>query len=137
MNLLYCLIVLVSGFIVSAKSDKPNQETDSGNKGFCSLSECVDFRDRLDTLEDIVQKIVTVLSSQTNPVFVPISQMLEKDPTVKLILSRSQQIPGNVTLNSTIEIDTQPPNGKNCNRSRKLNNFVRIQLLCCTDCREH
>lgn len=121
MNLFYCCLFLSNILIVLAKPDRKNKQKNSDEvPAFCSSPECLYFKGRLDTLEAVVQKMASFLSSQNSPIFAPISRMLELDPTVKLILSRSTTVPPNstisatdgVTSNNTIELDAHPAEGK-------------------------
>ena len=72
----------------------------------CSLANCQQLQDRLDTLEAAVKSIVSALASQTKGSIVPVNKILEKDPALRAISSSptTRYVPHNSTYRYGISV---------------------------------
>ena len=90
------MVILGALLIAWGNSEKFKENAASNQASACNTEECSLLRNRLETLEDAVRRIVSAIASQKNGPFAPINKILERDPALRAVLSSTSK-PKNAT----------------------------------------
>lgn len=69
----------------------------------CNTAECINqqLKSRLNTIESAFRMLLLSISSQTNDMFTTIKEMIARDPSVRLILSETQNFINSTTFSAS------------------------------------
>ena len=103
----------------------------------CHTAECINqqLQSRLNTIESAFRMLLLSISSQTNDLFTPIKEMLSQYPSIRLILSETQNLLNSTTFSASNESHskasfkqsyTQATNGKCCDAEIQFYFYLEI-----------